>query len=206
MSPKAEQPKQQTQAATATSADSYYYYLPNIQALDSWCQPTLIDDDDLTFGGKSLSEWYEEERRRLSSGSSSSSGSEDERRGRERGWPDSTEWQKYHDNFHIAPLSFSLSKRKATFSTKNPNEGIDRKTLKSSDPSENSSEAKTSTVHPIHSVGLADLGFWSRKKGDVLTILELRDALSIRELEEKPLSHIPLRYLSTYKHCLIFND
>jgi hypothetical protein len=73
MSPKSSEQQQQS-----ASADSYYYYLPNIQALDSWCQP--IDDEDLTFGGKSLSAWYEEERRRLSTGS----GSEDERRGRER--------------------------------------------------------------------------------------------------------------------------
>jgi hypothetical protein len=43
--------------------------------------PTVIDDEDLTFGGKPLSAWYEEERRRLSNGSSSS---DEERRGRER--------------------------------------------------------------------------------------------------------------------------
>lgn len=48
----------------------------------TWVQPTVIEDDDLTFGGKSLSAWYEEERRRLSSGSGSDDG--EERRGRER--------------------------------------------------------------------------------------------------------------------------
>jgi hypothetical protein len=71
---------------------AYYYVVPNLQALDptaremdlsahAWVQPTVIDDEDLTFGGKPLSAWYEEERRRLSNGSSSS---DEERRGRER--------------------------------------------------------------------------------------------------------------------------
>ncbi|ROT38317.1 hypothetical protein SODALDRAFT_324697 [Sodiomyces alkalinus F11] len=49
---------------------------------DTWIEATEIDDDDLQFGGKSLSEWYEEERKRLSNGSSSSD--EEERRGRQR--------------------------------------------------------------------------------------------------------------------------
>ncbi|GKU04982.1 hypothetical protein FLAG1_07777 [Fusarium langsethiae] len=77
------------------STETYYYYVPNLQALDptarevdpayAWVQPTIIEDEDLTFGGKSLSAWYEEDRRRHSSGSSSSSSSdEEERRGRER--------------------------------------------------------------------------------------------------------------------------
>jgi hypothetical protein len=42
-------------------------------------QPTIIEDEDLTFGGKSLSAWYEEDRRRFSH-----SDEEEERRGRER--------------------------------------------------------------------------------------------------------------------------
>lgn len=75
----------------ASSTESTCYYLvPNLQALDpsarevdasayTWVQPTIIEDEDLTFGGKALSTWYEEERRRLSSGSD-----EEERRGRER--------------------------------------------------------------------------------------------------------------------------
>ncbi|KAI6778719.1 uncharacterized protein J7T54_000753 [Emericellopsis cladophorae] len=61
----------------------------------SWVQPIDIDDEDLTFGGKSLSEWHEEDRRRFSSASScasshhyahstSSQDEEEERRGRER--------------------------------------------------------------------------------------------------------------------------
>ena len=86
-------------------SEATYYLVPNLRALDTsarevdpkayaWVQPTVIDDADLTFGGKSLSAWYEEDRRRLSSGSSddgrtergSSAGSsgEEERRGRER--------------------------------------------------------------------------------------------------------------------------
>lgn len=66
-----------TSSSTASSASAYYHYLPS---LDSWVQPTsIIEDEDLTFGGKSLSTWYEEERRRLSL-----CDEEDERRGRER--------------------------------------------------------------------------------------------------------------------------
>ncbi|KAH6603775.1 hypothetical protein Trco_007221 [Trichoderma cornu-damae] len=84
-----------------------YYLLPNLQAMDpsareldlnshTWIQPIIIEDEDLMFGGKTLSAWYEEDRSRLSSSSSSSSSSvssddgnqsheeEEERRGRER--------------------------------------------------------------------------------------------------------------------------
>ncbi|KFH40773.1 hypothetical protein ACRE_085220 [Hapsidospora chrysogenum ATCC 11550] len=77
------------------SAESTTYYLvPNLRALDPsareldaastpWVQPTVIDDDDLTFGGKSLSTWYEEDRRRLSSGDMEDHAGEPPR-GRER--------------------------------------------------------------------------------------------------------------------------
>lgn len=71
--------------------DQYYYVIPNVSAMDpnagevdlasqSWIQATIIEDDDLMFGGKSLSTWYEEERRRLSTTSSD----EEEHRGRQR--------------------------------------------------------------------------------------------------------------------------
>ncbi|KAK2761110.1 hypothetical protein CKAH01_16366 [Colletotrichum kahawae] len=71
--------------------DQYYYVIPNVSAMDpnarevdlasqSWIQATIIEDDDLMFGGKSLSTWYEEERRRLSNTSSD----EEEHRGRQR--------------------------------------------------------------------------------------------------------------------------
>lgn len=71
--------------------DQYYYVVPNASAMDpnarefdlasqGWIQATIIEDDDLMFGGKSLSTWYEEERRRLSNGSSD----EEEHRGRQR--------------------------------------------------------------------------------------------------------------------------
>ncbi|RYP72761.1 hypothetical protein DL769_004377 [Monosporascus sp. CRB-8-3] len=43
-----------------------------------WMEPIIIDDDDLMFGGKSLSTWYEEERKSLSISI------EEERRGRQR--------------------------------------------------------------------------------------------------------------------------
>jgi hypothetical protein len=58
---------------SSTETDSYYYV--DVGA-HTWVQPTIIDDADLTFGGKPLCAWYEEERRRLSNG--------EERRGRER--------------------------------------------------------------------------------------------------------------------------
>ena len=80
-----------TPKTESTHHHHYYYLVPNLQALDTSArevdpatyacvvQPTVIDDDDLTFGGKSLSTLYEEERRRLSASSD-----EEERRGRER--------------------------------------------------------------------------------------------------------------------------
>lgn len=79
-----------------------YYLVPNLQAMDpsareldlnahTWIQPIIIEDEDLMFGGKTLSAWYEEDRSRLSSSSSNSSDDgnqspeeEEERRGRER--------------------------------------------------------------------------------------------------------------------------
>jgi hypothetical protein len=74
----------------APITDTPYYLVPNLRALDpsareielnahTWIQPTLIEDEDLMFGGKSLSTWYEEERRRLSNATA-----EEERRGRQR--------------------------------------------------------------------------------------------------------------------------
>lgn len=59
---------------SSTETASYYYVDLGSHA---WVQPTVIDDADLTFGGKPLCAWYEEERRRLSNG-------DEERRGRER--------------------------------------------------------------------------------------------------------------------------
>lgn len=71
---------------SATSAEQPYYLVPNLQALDptvrevdldahAWMMPTIIEDEDLTFGGKSLSAWHEEDRRQVG---------EEERRGRAR--------------------------------------------------------------------------------------------------------------------------
>jgi hypothetical protein len=68
---------------------------PSADELDlnaqAWIQPIIIEDEDLMFGGKPLSAWYEEDRSRLSSTSSNSSDDgnqspeeEEERRGRER--------------------------------------------------------------------------------------------------------------------------
>ncbi|KAK5989498.1 hypothetical protein PT974_11021 [Cladobotryum mycophilum] len=53
----------------------------------NWIQPIIIiEDEDLMFGGKTLSAWYEEDRSRLSGSSDDGhqSHSEEERRGRER--------------------------------------------------------------------------------------------------------------------------
>ena len=54
----------------------------------AWVQTIDIDDEDLMFGGKSLSAWYEEDRQRLSSGGSDDGRTEnsqdEEPRGRER--------------------------------------------------------------------------------------------------------------------------
>ncbi|KAF4966348.1 hypothetical protein FSARC_5976 [Fusarium sarcochroum] len=65
----------------AHATGTYYYYVPREvdPSAYAWVQPTIIEDEDLTFGGKALSTWYEEDRRRHSSGSD-----EEERRGRER--------------------------------------------------------------------------------------------------------------------------
>lgn len=75
-----------------------YYSLPTMQVLDPsqeldlqshpWMMATMIEDDDLTFGGKPLSTWYEEDRRRYSLGEESAPTpgfeDEEERRGRQR--------------------------------------------------------------------------------------------------------------------------
>ncbi|KAJ6782308.1 hypothetical protein PWT90_09018 [Aphanocladium album] len=92
-------PKSSSEAASAAAT---YYLVPNLRAIDpsarevdlaahSWVRPIVIEDEDLTFGGKSLSTLYEEERRRQSTGGGSIAGNssdedhcEEERRGRER--------------------------------------------------------------------------------------------------------------------------
>ena len=80
---------------------SPYLVVPNLQVNDpsvreidlgheghSWMVATVIEDDDLMFGGKPLSAWYEEERRRQSMASySGSECDEEERRGRQRERP-----------------------------------------------------------------------------------------------------------------------
>lgn len=82
--------------------DQHYYLFPNMQTLDParemelqlqaqpWMMATMIEDDDLTFGGKPLSTWYEEDRRRYSVGDDSApslpefADEEEEQRGRQR--------------------------------------------------------------------------------------------------------------------------
>ncbi|KAI1419605.1 hypothetical protein F5Y12DRAFT_231287 [Xylaria sp. FL1777] len=66
--------------------DAQYYYLPDVDVPDeqhgghAWTEPIVIDDEDLMFGGKSLSAWYEEERQSLSYPMEE----HEERRGRQR--------------------------------------------------------------------------------------------------------------------------
>lgn len=75
---------------TSSTTTQYTHAEMNTAA---WVQAIVIEDEDLTFGGKSLSELYEEDRQRLSTASAPSStcGSEEaasyddeERRGRDR--------------------------------------------------------------------------------------------------------------------------
>lgn len=74
-----------TSAQTQHSGnDTSYYFVPDTNTQGAqvqgyrWMEPIIIDDDDLMFGGKSLSAWYEEERKSLSMPA------EEERRGRQR--------------------------------------------------------------------------------------------------------------------------
>ncbi|KAI0018265.1 hypothetical protein F4780DRAFT_752028 [Xylariomycetidae sp. FL0641] len=86
--------------------EAQYYYLPDtdaseqeleLQGYGGWMEPIVIDDDDLMFGGKSLSAWYEEERQALSYPV------EEERRGRQRvrqQYTHSTHSHKSHHHHH----------------------------------------------------------------------------------------------------------
>lgn len=81
-----------------SQGDQPYYSLTTMQVLDPaqeldlqsqpWMMATMIEDDDLMFGGKPLSTWYEEDRRRYSLGEESAPSpgfeEEEERRGRQR--------------------------------------------------------------------------------------------------------------------------
>jgi hypothetical protein len=71
-------------STTSTSSAAGYPYLlpPNLYVTEAagpeadlaaqpWMMATVIEDDDLMFGGKSLSAWYEEERLRQSATASS---------------------------------------------------------------------------------------------------------------------------------------
>ncbi|KAL5606941.1 hypothetical protein BROUX41_003316 [Berkeleyomyces rouxiae] len=59
--------------------DSMEAYLDLENADFSWMGATVIDDDDLMFGGKPLCAWYEEDRQRFSNPYE-----DEEHRGRER--------------------------------------------------------------------------------------------------------------------------
>ncbi|XDG02737.1 hypothetical protein ABKA04_002352 [Annulohypoxylon sp. FPYF3050] len=74
-----------TTASHTSAGDALQYYLPdtNAQGIEfqkqGWLEPIVIDDDDLMFGGKSLSAWYEEGRKSVSFPAA-----EEEQRGRQR--------------------------------------------------------------------------------------------------------------------------
>ncbi|KAI3329753.1 hypothetical protein F4824DRAFT_505830 [Ustulina deusta] len=78
--------------------DAQYYYLPDVEVPDeqhsshAWMEPIVIDDEDLMFGGKSLSAWYEEERQSLGYPIDEEN---EERRGRQR-----MRQQHHHQHHH----------------------------------------------------------------------------------------------------------
>jgi hypothetical protein len=70
-----------------------------ISDLDShsgWMAATIIEDDDLMFGGKPLSAWYEEDRRQ----SMGSEADEERTRGRQRERPRSDASHHGHHHHH----------------------------------------------------------------------------------------------------------
>jgi len=98
------------QSSPTERAPQPYLLVPNLHIADPsareidlgshpWMVATVIEDDDLTFGGKPLSAWYEEDRRRLSS---SDPDEEEERRGRqrERARIDSHHHHHHHHQHH----------------------------------------------------------------------------------------------------------
>lgn len=68
-------------SSTASSPYQHAYYYHDAPAQATWMKVIPIEDDELTFGGKPLSDWHEEDLRRYSS---SSFDSHDEHRGRTR--------------------------------------------------------------------------------------------------------------------------
>ncbi|KAI0545359.1 hypothetical protein F4679DRAFT_588568 [Xylaria curta] len=77
-----------TASSRPPSEDAQYYYLPDNSSDgqhgsygQAWMEPIVIDDEDLMFGGKSLSAWYEEERQSLNYPIEEE---QEERRGRQR--------------------------------------------------------------------------------------------------------------------------
>ncbi|KAK0648192.1 hypothetical protein B0T16DRAFT_427459 [Cercophora newfieldiana] len=97
------------QSSPNDRAPQPYLLVPNLHVSDPavreidleshpWMVATVIEDDDLTFGGKPLSAWYEEDRRRLSSGDD-----EEERRGRQRERVRIESHHHHHHQHHPQP-------------------------------------------------------------------------------------------------------
>lgn len=77
-------------SAYSSTSSSYHAHVYASQATqasyntNTWMTVIPIEDDDLTFGGKPLSDWYEEDRRRYSSESFEVPPEQQEARGRTR--------------------------------------------------------------------------------------------------------------------------
>ncbi|KAK3689234.1 hypothetical protein B0T22DRAFT_168982 [Podospora appendiculata] len=91
------------QSSPSNRAPQPYLLVPNLHVPDQtrevelgnhpWMVATVIEDDDLMFGGKPLCTWYEEERRRQSSGNE-----EEETRGRQR---ERARIESHHHHHHL---------------------------------------------------------------------------------------------------------
>lgn len=95
-----------SESTTPDGTSQPYVLIPNLYIPDqsadevelpdqSWMVATVIDDDDITFGGKPLCAWYEEDRRRLSSCID-----EEETRGRPRA---RVSVESHHHHHHHKP-------------------------------------------------------------------------------------------------------
>ncbi|KAI0803662.1 hypothetical protein GGR55DRAFT_382302 [Xylaria sp. FL0064] len=110
--------------------DAQYYYLPEVDMPSeqhsghAWMEPIVIDDEDLMFGGKSLSAWYEEERQSL--GYPMEEGHE-ERRGRQRSRQQHHPHHHHHHHQHREHRHHHHPHHHMTSGTKNATASNDQK-------------------------------------------------------------------------------
>jgi hypothetical protein len=91
------------QSSSSRGPSQAYYTMPDLHTstpsdAGTWTAVTVIDDNDLMFGGKSLSAWYEEDRSQQ--GASSDVKVDHERRGRSRERHRSHHHHHHHHNHH----------------------------------------------------------------------------------------------------------